>query len=316
MLTDEQRAIRATGIGASEGAALLELHPYKTALDVWLVKPTPTRAPLVVEGESPRTEVGSVLEEGLLELYRRRTGRKATRPQTTLRHPTAPHVLASPDALVEDDDRGAEIKLVGAQMAHHWADFTVPDYVDVQARQNMAVTGRSRWDVIALIGGTDFRIHTLQRDPEFEEGLVDVIESFWDRYIEGDEPPPIRTYEERQRYLRARYPGSDATKCPRVDDPKVEKLVLTYARASLAVTTAEARKKRAANALLGFVGDGYGIEGPWGRFIAPAIAGRVDWQAVATELAGGTIDTAIAEKHRGEGFRAPRLLPPKKEKRR
>lgn len=306
MLTAEQKEIRRTGIGASEVSAVLGLNPWKGPIDVWLVK-----RGIVEEIESPRTEVGSFLEAGLFEVYQRRTGLRATRRRHTRRHRAFPHVLASPDFLVRDDDRGGEIKIVGERVSHHWEGDTIPDYVLAQAAQNMAVTGRARWDVVALIGGTDLRIHTVTRDPDFEETILEACELFWSEYVETGTPPPIRDPEERRRYLRARYPGSAKTKCRELDTPKAARLAAKYAAARAALKRAEARVEDVGSRLLELVADDYGIEGSWGRFQAPQIAGKVDWKAVAEELGGGVIPAELIEKHRGEAFRSPRFYPPK-----
>lgn len=309
MLTPEQIEIRRTGIGASEVSALLELNPYAGAIDVWLRKPTTTRAPLVLEDESPAAEVGSVLEDGIRELYQRRTGRRVVAPHATFRHPDAAHVLASPDGF--DDERGLEIKLVGSNMAHHWEGDSVPDYVLVQCAQNMAVCERPRWDVAALIGGTDLRILTVDRDADLEASILEIVEDFWTRYVDGDRPPPIRDVEERKRYLAARYPGSEKTACRAVDTPKAARAARALERAKRSLKRAEEREKRASLAMLEMVRNDYGIEGPWGKYIAPAVRGRVDWKAIAEELGGAGVPIELIERNRGEGFRSPRFYPPK-----
>jgi putative phage-type endonuclease len=306
MLTDEQKAIRKTGIGASEVSAILGLNPWKGPIDVWLVK-----RGIVQETESPKAEVGAILEAGVFEIYKRRTGFRATRRPITRRHRRFPHVLASPDVLVQDDDRGGEIKLVGANVAHHWENETVPDYVLAQAAQNMCVMRRARWDIIALVGGTDLRIHTITRDPDFEETLIEACEVFWAEHVETAIPPPIRDPEERKRYLRARYPGSAKTKCRELETTKAARLAAQYVKARATLERAKLRAEDVGTRLLELVGDDYGVEGSWGRFQAPQIAGRVDWKAVAEEMGGGTVPADLIEKHRGEAFRLPRFYAPK-----
>lgn len=319
MLTPKQREIRLTGIGASEVAALVGLHPYRGPLDVWLEKPTPSRAPLVVSEEDEdgfsRAAVGEELEAGCLALYTRRTKVEVRRPQKTLRHKRFAHVLASPDGLARKEDRGVEIKNVGARMEHHWQGETLPDYVLMQAVQNMAVTGRERWDVCALIGGTDFRIYTVERDLDLERDLCEAVEEFWAAYVEADVQPAPDSLEERRRYLRARYPGSQATKCRAEDDPELRAAVARLWELDDAKKKIAAEESAIEAGLCERVGDDYGIEGGWGKFLWYPVRGRVDWRAVAEELAGGTVNTDVLERHRGDRYRVPKLCEPKKEKR-
>lgn len=310
MLTAEQIAIRATGIGASEVAALLELSPYQGPLDVWLRKPTPVRGPIIESSESLQSEVGSALEAAVLDLYRKRTGREVDAPHTTLRHPLCSHVMASPDGLVHDERRGVEVKVVGARMLHHWENESIPDYYAAQCHQNMAVMDFDRWDLVALLGGTDLRIVTLERDPEIESAILETCEEFWAQFIETNTPPPPTNQEEHRRYLRIRYPGSGATKCVELDSAEVREAIADYQAAHEQEKEAKKLAEATTLRLLELVGDEYGIEGSYGKFIAPCVAGRVNWQQVATQLAGGAIPADVIEQNRGEKYRLGRFYPP------
>lgn len=316
-LTPEQLAIRLTGIGASEAAAVVEVHPYKGALDVWLEKPTPSRPPLVAPSEdedSPRAQVGSFLEDGLRSLYSLRTGVQVV-AATTLRHPELPHVLATPDGLALSEDAGLELKVVGANMAHHWADDTVPDYVQLQAVQGMAVTGRGRWDVAALIGGTDFRIHQIYRDLELEDDLLAALTAFWETYVVGDEAPEPRDADAARRLLRLRYPGSSAGKLLQDDREELAEMARWITAADSQLEALKEARAQLVNAMCAEVADDYGISGRWGRFLWYPTRGRVDWKGVAEELSGSRIPEDVVERHRGDGGRVPRLYPPTKPRR-
>lgn len=314
MLTARQKTVRETGIGASEVSAILELNPYKAPIDIWLRKPTPRRPPLVVDTETNVTEVGSLLEGAILEVYRRRTGIRMRRQSITRRHRKWRHVLASPDSrTIDTDEGGAEIKLVGSRMAHHWEDDTIPDYVLTQAAQNIAVCDCAWWDVVALVGGTDLRIHRVERDRVLEEGIIEACETFWTDHIDGEEPPEVRDAEERRRYLRARYPGSEKSACAVDEDQDTRELVEAYLEAKHEAEEAKKAKDSFASLLEERIADGYGIQGDWGKFISPRAPGHVDWRAVALEL-GVPISIELIEKHRGDPYRIPRYYPPSKKK--
>jgi len=311
MLTAAQRPIRATGIGASEISAVLEMNPYRGPIDVWLEKTG--RAEGGPEDDTiSETTIGHHLEAFALALYSKRTGHKLFRPKVTLRHPEHEHMLASPDALGRHDDLGAEAKIVGWRMAHHWAGDTLPDYVDLQARQNMAVTGRAAWDVVALIGGTDVRIHRVERDLDIEAMLAESCEGFWRDHVANDVPPPVQDPSERRRYLLTRYPGSEATTTRWTPDPTVAAAVGRIRELDEVAKELEAERDELADLVAEIIGGDYGIEGPWGKALWYPTAGPVRWKELAEKLAGGVVPPAVIEEHRGKGTRTFRVYGPKK----
>lgn len=314
-LSPEQRALRLSGVGASEAAPILGLSPYKGPLDVWLRKPVGGRPPLVREEDEPenlQAEVGHVLEPALRELFTLRTGIHLEGFNGTLRHPDFPCVLASPDDLCANENAGVEIKVVGAHMAHHWTEDSLPDYVTVQVAQNMAVANRDAWHVLALVGSVP-HIYRIERDLDLEEQILTGTVLFWEENVLGDVPPEPVSREERRRYLRERYPGSEKTACRPEDDldGAIAGLLAARAAADEAQKAAAAEYDAATDALCALVGDSYGMEGSWGKFLWYGVQGRVDWKAVAEALAGGSIPVDIIEQHRGAGFRVPRFYPPK-----
>jgi predicted phage-related endonuclease len=314
MLTPEQRAIRATGIGASEIACVAGLHPYRGPLDVWVTKPTASRPPLTEEraddDESPQEEVGSLLEDGLRALYTKRTGIKLEAPRATYRHPQHAAILASPDGIAVGGsggpDGGFEAKVVGSWMAHHWDDG-VPDYVLAQAAQNMAVLGAPWWDVGALLGGTTFRIWRVHRDLGFEQALIDAGNLFWELHVLGDLAPDPVSAEEQKRILLERYPGSEKTACRRVEDDTVLEALRWLREAKAQIKALEAAELQLTNALCEVIGNDYGIEGGGSKLLWIPNRGAVNWKEIANELAG-SVPLELVEKHRGRPYRAARLI--------
>jgi len=318
VLTPQDLALRTRGIGASEVAAILELDPYKGPIDVWLRKATPTRGPLLPPSPpSPAAEMGHAIEPVIRQLYMERTGIEV-KPTATTVHPDFAFVLATADGLGEQS--GLEIKLVGANMAHHWGDAGdpagVPDYVITQTAQNMAVFDRDRWDVCALVGGTDLRLWTIERDADLEASLIEAQADFWERYVLGDEAPPMPDVGSRREYMRKRYPGSTKTRARQLgaeEELEIAVLVEQLVAAKGDVLTIAERIDALEAQLCGVVGADYGIEGSFGKFLWIPMRGRVDWKAVAEDLAGGEgkVPTLLMEKHRGEGSRQVRFYPPK-----
>lgn len=316
-LTPEQRAVRLTGVGASESAAISGLDPYRGAVDVWMRKPVGGRPPLVNEEdreESDQASVGHTLEPALRTLYTERTGIEVVPGNETLRHHALPSVLASPDGLGVKEDLGLEIKVVGWRMAHHWTEESLPDYVLTQAVQNMAVTGRARWDVLALVGGSTPRIYSVERDLDLELSLVQAVDEFWQVNVVGDQLPPIQSTEERKRYLLTRYPGSAKTACRQVADAdgSIAEVIRWREAIGERIGALKEFSDEITNWLCEQVADSYGIEGPFGKFLWFKVNGQVDWRAVAEEMAGGAIPADLIEKHRRASFRSPHYYPPPK----
>lgn len=300
--------MRLSGVGASEVAAVVEVNPYHSALDVWMSKVgMPVAGP-----DEDRIMAGNFVEPAIRALYSKRTGR-AVELSTTLRHPVKTFALATPDGIV-DDGRGLEIKLVGSRMAHHWDEDTIPDYVHIQCAWNMCVTGRELWDVAALIGGTDFRIATVVRDIELEVTLMDEVEQFWTVNVLGKVAPPPRNVYAHRDYLRARYPGSTMTRCDAAP-PEARDLALTLSDLRTQREHVVSAEKYIENKLCEIVAKGYGIEAEWGKFLWLSNAGATSWKGIAEELAGGSVPQTLIEKHRGNPYRVPRFYPKKDSKR-
>lgn len=303
-LTAEQHEIRQTGIGASELASVIDMHPYQGPLHVWLRKPTPTRGPLLppdmTEDPLSATAVGTILEDGMRLLFEKKTKLKLARPgPITLRHERFPSVLASPDDLVLGErEPGLEIKVVGVNSAHLWAQG-LPDHHELQCRQNMAVTGRPRWFVIALIGGIEVRLHCVDRDLDVEDCMLEAAAQFWDDHVLGDVPPTPRDESERAEYLRCRYPG--ATEKHVIDvfnDADVSAMMRTLADAKVAKALAESCIEKAENDILERLAGRYGFAADAGKYLYYAKRGNPNWKAIAEELAGGVVPDALIEKHR------------------
>jgi predicted phage-related endonuclease len=96
-------------------------------------------------------------------------------------------------------DRLIEIKT--ARTSEGWGEpgsDEVPDAYAIQVQHGMAVAGHARCDVAVLIGGSDFRVYTVERDDKLIAHLTAAEAAFWRRIETLDAPPP-RTYTEAQR---------------------------------------------------------------------------------------------------------------------
>lgn len=224
-LTPAQLAERRQGITATDVPAILGLHPYRSAIDVWLEKmgEAPPRE------ENERMRWGLLLEGPIRADYAQRRGARIWVPGT-LTHATAKHRKATPDGLVfvtgaepyvlhatmsstavaAGADRGLEIKThrTGGWHAQYGEPGTdeVPDHELVQCAWGMHVTGLPRWDLVPFIDGlpTDY---TITRNLELEAMLVDAADRFWVDHVLTKKPPAPDGSRQYTEWLRHRWPG-------------------------------------------------------------------------------------------------------------
>jgi putative phage-type endonuclease len=251
-LTPEQRELRRTGIGASESPCIIGLSPFGNATSVWAEK-----AGLEIREATDAMELGLILEEGIARLYTKKTGFEVAH-FGTLRHPEYPWMLATPDLAIFGERRIAQIKLVGSYMAHHWAEG-VPDYVEVQCQHEMEVVNADHCDVLALIGGTDFRVLPLQRDREMGRDLVEVCRSFWERHIRDGEMPDPDGTTIADAAIKARYQFRRPILLTAT--PEAEQLGRTWLAADARIRAAEKEQALAEQKLKVIIGEHEGIEG-------------------------------------------------------
>ena len=297
MLTEAQRAIRATGLGSSEVGAVAGLSPYAGPMDVWLVKRGLAEVP-----ETEAMRLGTALEPVIANLYEgehlaagealktaaEMWPREA--PHGVLRHPREAWALASPDRVVATaGDRHAparlvEIKSVAWRSAHHWGEAhdDVPPWYRAQVEWQMLVTGIGVCDLVALIGGAELRVYRLERDAALGAMLLDIGRAFW-RLVERGEAPPVDASETWRRHLEARFARHGAEVLTATRDHEEIAARLADARARKAA--AEADEERAANELRAAIGNAEAIAGEgWkATWRAPA-KGAIAWKSIAVEL--------------------------------
>jgi putative phage-type endonuclease len=231
-------AERRTGIGGSDVAAILGLSPWRTPVQVWLDKTGQAED----QPESAAMHWGNVLEEPIAQEYAASTGRGVIRWPKTIRHPSLPF-LANVDRLVvgwkpiieiEDAERGLECKTAGGPFAAEpWADG-VPMYYVSQCQWYMGITHLPRWDVAALIGGSDFRIYEMAADPDLQGELHTRCLDWWQRYVLGNTPPPAVDLED----VKPLYRKSRGTPVTATDEIHAKLLSLRGVRAEASELTA------------------------------------------------------------------------------
>lgn len=268
-LTPEQLEIRKQGITATDIAAIVGAHPWRTPLDVWLEK---TGRRESFEGNE-RTKWGNLLEPVIRDDYAERHGCRVEVP-STLTDPHLPWRKATPDGLVYPGngltaERGLEIKVHGRDamlsQALHYGDpgtDEVPNHELIQCMWNIAVTGLARWDLVAFDGIPVEYI--IERDDELIGILSERGERFLVDHVRADRAPDPDGTKAYETWIAGQYKARN-DKEPLLDvtnlaDVRQDIERLRMVRAELATlakseATLEQRLKLV-------IGDNAGIEWP------------------------------------------------------
>jgi putative phage-type endonuclease len=292
-LTPEQKALRKTGIGASEAAGVLGLDPYKKPIDVWAAK---------VEGaESPDSlpiRVGHALEPVAANLYAEQTGAKL-RTSDTLRHPRCQVLLATPDriATLPDGDRVLEVKTASLRRLKEWGEpgtDGIPLNYLVQVQLQLAVTGLPVADVAALIGNEDLRIYTVPGDSELQGQLMGRLEKWWRDFVVTGTPPPPDGSDSYSDWLKTKYAAPQRSTM--VADEELEGLVQQYLFFADAEGQAEKEKQLLRQQIEAILGEADGAEGNGWKLSWHLNKGKpkTDWNAICAE---GRVPRELVQQH-------------------
>lgn len=198
---DDFLQARSTGIGGSDVAAILGLSKWKTPLQVYMEK----RGELAPQPDNDAMRWGRYLEPVVRQAYADATGYEVRVPTTMLRHPRHDFAVASIDGFV-DGDAGRIFEAKTARTADGWGEAgsdQVPQAYLLQVQWYMEVTALPVADVAALIGGSDFRIYTVEADRELQQMLLDAAAEFWQRVQRGEPPEPVTVADAIARWGRA-----------------------------------------------------------------------------------------------------------------
>jgi putative phage-type endonuclease len=218
-LSPQQLAARKKGVGGSDVATILGLNPYKTALELYAEKRGEVEPHDLSENEA--VEAGIVLEDAIADLAARRMSKrdggevKLRRCNRTISNPKYPWLTVNIDRDVVGQERGVEIKNVGAWAAGSWGapgTDEVPEYYLPQPHTYMIVKEYPVWTVAGYFGGADLRLYEVARDREFHELILDATRDFWQHVVEGRPPAFDVGHPNALKALRRLYPGTDGTK--------------------------------------------------------------------------------------------------------
>jgi len=193
-------AARKEDVTASDASALLGIHPYKTAFELWAEK----------TGRKPEAEENKVLRRGRILEYAAIDMLREDYPDWDITHSynnryfrhVEAHMGATPDAFVRIPGRKGQgiiqIKTASDFSVKNWIDpdtkeITPPLYVAVQALVEAELTKANYAMVALLVCGHGLDLHPpidIPLTPALMERVRDEVADFWQLLKAGGQPAP------------------------------------------------------------------------------------------------------------------------------
>jgi predicted phage-related endonuclease len=114
-----------------------------------------------------------------------------------------PFMFASLDGLTIDN-RVLEIKT--ARSGAEWGEpgtSDIPKHYLLQVQHYLLVTGLLLADIAVLIGGSDFRIYSVEADKDLQAMMVEAEQHFWQRVVNQNPPEPVSFQDAVAKFGRA-----------------------------------------------------------------------------------------------------------------
>lgn len=176
---EEWLKCRKKGITGTDAGAIVGLNPYKSAFAVYQDKQSMETD--IRDNEAMRQ--GRDLEEYVAKRFSEETGYKVRRANAIYYNEDYPFMLADFDRILVGQSAGLECKTVSPYSVDKWKEGRIPLHYQMQVQHYLAVSGFECWYVAALIFGTEFIVHKIERDEELIKNLIMIEERFWKENI-------------------------------------------------------------------------------------------------------------------------------------
>lgn len=199
MLTDEQRAKRHEGLGASDTPIIMGYSSYKTPYQLYLEKTGN------IEPDHEMTEQqywGNALEPIIINRFAEENDVTVTFPDTVY-HPEYPFIFAHLDGWIESENALIEAKSANSFQRKEW-DMALTDGIPlvylIQVAKQCLITNATRGYCAVLIGGMEYKQFIYERDAGLEALILKADLDFWHCVKNGIEPDPISTSDCRLKF--------------------------------------------------------------------------------------------------------------------
>ena len=187
---EADQEVRNQGLGGTDASVIMGLNPFTNRVELWEVKTGARTSEDISDNEKIRWCI--LLEDIIAKEYALRTGKRVRNVNRTYRHKEFPFLQGHIDKKIEGENAGVEVKNVGLRQAKYWM-IEPPVYYNYQVMHYLAITDFDYFDVVALVGGQELMIHTIHRDEEKINRLVEKEVEFWNEYVLKKLPPPPET---------------------------------------------------------------------------------------------------------------------------
>lgn len=151
-------------LGGSELGAAVGDNPYKSPYALWCEKVGLCEAEDISDREAIKQ--GVMFEDGVAKRFEQETGRKVCSIPYVLTNDTAPHLFASPDRLLVNEQSGLECKTAKEVVMKKFPQGDFPQAYFDQCACYLKVTGRERWYLAIAVYSTAFKIFLLTTKKE------------------------------------------------------------------------------------------------------------------------------------------------------
>lgn len=267
MITKEQRLARMSGIGGSDIAAICDANPYKTRHQIWLEKVSPS---LVEEEDNMNIKVGNALEDVIAKKYFQDRKRKEYDKlfdlieADTIYHPEYPFLFANVDRLLFDSSIPLENDLpkyavlevktaISYNSQKQWKQG-IPEFHRYQLAWYALITDAPYVDVAVLcIGEKEPRYYRYERNPSFEEFILEKAKDFWLNYVVPKKDPD----EDKSFFYQEEVQKPSSGESGVVINPQLESSLKTIQELSTYIDCLQAEKDALIDKLKDFCGEAH-----------------------------------------------------------
>jgi putative phage-type endonuclease len=266
MTTDSERQVwlaeRRKGIGASEAAAVCDLSPWTTPLEVYLDK----TEQVADKPMTPAQRIGLLMEPVVAQLYEEAMNTKLVIPAQHQVHPDFPFIRANPDRSSADGAVNVQLK-TAAFKSNDWGpplSDEVPLQYLIQVQHEMLVTGQKLTHLAVLfLQDKDFCVYVIEPHGQLIHDMLAIERHFWTEFVEKRvAPSPTWKHPSTLSLIQRLYvhvAEGQVKAVPENDLSAMTMLVAQYAELGRQITRMQGERDEAKSRLLWAIGEAAGL---------------------------------------------------------
>lgn len=215
MSREEWLRWRKKGIGGSEVAALVGMHPYLSPFSIYMDK----IGELEPQDDNEAMRIGRDLEEYVAQRFTEKTGIRVRKNSSILMDDECDYMIADIDRWSKKDGIGLECKTMSpnSKAVKGLEDDSVPPQYYIQCQWYMMITGLNKWHLAILVLGRAFYTFEIDRNDEDITVLRKAAKDFWIGNVLPRKMPPPDGTESAQKAISHLIQGVDNEATVRLD---------------------------------------------------------------------------------------------------